>query len=190
LCWIASRPEPGLHSRPANRLLAEREEFGLSVTVSSVQGHAGAERHCDVPKVRLRSQSRTRRSQRSPELNLIACCTGIASARPSPPQQAQNRGLPGTPEGARLQRKPYRLLNWNRFRAPFWPYFLRSLARGSRRRKPSDFSFPRSSGLKRISARAMPMRTAPACPFTPPPDTVATTLKLPAVSLSTSGWRA
>ena len=41
-----------------------------------------------------------------------------------------------------LQRDPaqipshYRLLNWKRLRAPFCPYFLRSLMRASRVRKP------------------------------------------------------
>ena len=34
----------------------------------------------------------------------------------------------------------YRFENWNRFRAPFCPYFLRSLARGSRVTMPSAFS--------------------------------------------------
>src|ERR1019366_2422867 len=80
----------------------------------------------------------------------------------------------------------YRLLNWKRLRAPFWPYFLRSLPRASRRRKPSAFSLGRNSGLNSCSARAMPMRTAPAWPFTPPPSTVQTTLKLAVVSVSTS----
>src|SRR2546428_8086083 len=53
------------------------------------------------------------------------------------------------------------------------PYFLRSLARASRVRSPSAFSRLRSSRLYSTSARAMPSRTAPACPETPPPATVA-----------------
>ena len=39
-----------------------------------------------------------------------------------------------------LNPKPYRLLNWKRLRAPFCPYFFRSLARGSRVTMPSAFS--------------------------------------------------
>src|SRR2546428_12567020 len=53
------------------------------------------------------------------------------------------------------------------------PYFLRSLARASRVRSPSFFNRFRSSMLYSTSARAMPSRTAPACPDTPPPATVA-----------------
>src|SRR4051794_13407935 len=63
----------------------------------------------------------------------------------------------------------YLFENWNRLRAPFWPYFLRSFCRGSRRSIPAAFNFGRSSGLKMINARAMPIFTAPAWPFTPPP---------------------
>ena len=38
---------------------------------------------------------------------------------------------------------------------------------------PSALSFLRSSRLYSTNARAMPSRTAPACPETPPPATVA-----------------
>src|SRR5215212_7815283 len=47
-------------------------------------------------------------------------------------------------------------------RAFLRPYFLRSMARGSRVRKPAFFSAGRSSGCTRISARAMARRSAPA----------------------------
>src|SRR6185436_19680717 len=67
----------------------------------------------------------------------------------------------------------YRLLNWKRFRAPAIPYFLRSLARASRVSMPSSLSRLRSSALYSTSARAIPSRTAPAWPDTPPPATVA-----------------
>ena len=56
----------------------------------------------------------------------------------------------------------YRFENWNRFRAPFWPYFFRSLPRESRVTMPSDFSLPRSSALNCIRARAIPSLTASA----------------------------
>ena len=52
---------------------------------------------------------------------------------------------------------------------------------------PSAFSFLRSSMLNSISARAMPSFTASAWPFTPPPETRATTLNVAAVSVETSG---
>jgi hypothetical protein len=81
------------------------------------------------------------------------------------------------------------LLNWKRFRAPAMPYFLRSFARASRVRSPSLFSGLRSSALYSTSARAMPSRTAPACPETPPPATVARMSNFSAVSVSTSGVR-
>src|SRR5262250_2602893 len=81
----------------------------------------------------------------------------------------------------------YLLLNWKRLRAPFCPYFLRSLPRASRERKPSTFSFLRSSTLNSSSARAMPILSAPAWPLTPPPDTLAWISKVEAVSLVTSG---
>src|SRR5208282_3275386 len=80
----------------------------------------------------------------------------------------------------------YRLLNWKRLRAPFWPYFLRSLARGSRVTMPSALSLPRSSALNSMSARVIPRRTASACPATPPPHTFARTLNVAPVSVETS----
>src|SRR6185295_17069135 len=83
----------------------------------------------------------------------------------------------------------YRLLNWKRLRAPAMPYFLRSLARASRVSSPSSFNFFRSSRLYSTSAREMPSRTAPACPDTPPPATVARISNLSAVSVNTNGVR-
>src|SRR5690606_34857801 len=80
----------------------------------------------------------------------------------------------------------YRLLNWKRLRAPFCPSFLRSLIRASRVRKPSFLSRGRSSMLYSTSARAMPSRSAPACPAMPPPAIVASTSNLSAVSVT---WR-
>src|SRR6185503_20459730 len=92
-----------------------------------------------------------------------------------------------------LQRDPaqipshYRLLNWKRLRAPFCPYFLRSLIRASRVRKPSFFSRERSSRLYFTSARAMPSRRAPAWPAMPPPAIVASTSNLSPVSVIANG---
>src|SRR5664279_1866617 len=81
----------------------------------------------------------------------------------------------------------YRFENWKRLRAPFWPYFLRSFMRASRVRKPSAFILLRNSALKSWRARARPMRTASAWPWTPPPLTFAMTLKVELVSVRTSG---
>src|SRR6201996_6849369 len=81
----------------------------------------------------------------------------------------------------------YLLLNWKRLRAPFCPYFLRSLPRASRERKPSAFSFLRNSILNSSSARAMPIFKAPAWPLIPPPETLAVISKVELVSLVTSG---
>src|SRR5579864_896680 len=81
----------------------------------------------------------------------------------------------------------YLLLNWKRLRAPFCPYFLRSLPRESRLTMPSAFSFFRNSALNCNSARAIPNFTASAWPRTPPPNTLATTLNVAAVSEDASG---
>jgi hypothetical protein len=56
----------------------------------------------------------------------------------------------------------YRLEYWNRFLAPFCPYFLRSFTLESRVSRPSFFSGARSGWLKLTSARAMAWRSAPA----------------------------
>jgi len=50
----------------------------------------------------------------------------------------------------------YRFENWNRFRAPFCPYFFRSFARGSRVTNPAFLRRVRNSGLRSISARVIP----------------------------------
>src|SRR5437016_288632 len=90
----------------------------------------------------------------------------------------------------RLYADHYRLLYWKRFLAPFCPYFLRSLPRESRVTMPSAFSFLRNSALNCINARARPSFIASAWPLTPPPETLATTLKELAVSVDNKGCRA
>src|SRR5579885_50487 len=97
---------------------------------------------------------------------------------------------PKTPLARRSQLEAHRFENWNRFLAPFWPYFLRSLPRESRVTMPSLFSFLRNSALNCIRARASPSFIASAWPFTPPPETLATTLKVAAVSVESRGCRA
>src|SRR5277367_663216 len=77
--------------------------------------------------------------------------------------------------GAHFSIHNYRLLNWKRRRAPFCPYFLRSFMRESRVRKPFFRKLGRRSGFSFESARESPMRTAPACPPTPPLFTIART---------------
>ena len=63
-----------------------------------------------------------------------------------------------------------RLLYCGALRAFFSPYFLRSLARASRVRKPAFFSAGRLPSVSiAFSARAMPRRSAPAWPEMPPP---------------------
>src|SRR3954465_11723521 len=84
----------------------------------------------------------------------------------------------------------YRFENWKRLRAPFWPYFLRSLPRASRERNPSAFKALRNSALNSSSARAIPIFTASAWPLTPPPETLAITLNVVEVSEVCSGRRA
>src|SRR5258708_1605937 len=61
------------------------------------------------------------------------------------------------------------------FRAFFSPAFLRSFTRASLVRKPARFRLGRFSGSTSVSARAIPSRSAPACPVTPPPAIRATT---------------
>src|SRR4030095_15787261 len=50
----------------------------------------------------------------------------------------------------------YRFENWKRLRAPFCPYFFRSLIRGSRVIRPACFSAGRRSALYSSNARVMP----------------------------------
>src|SRR5204862_6368016 len=82
--------------------------------------------------------------------------------------------------------RAYRFEYWNFWRAPGWPYFLRSRIRGSRVRSPAFLSGSRSLSSNRASARAMPWRTAPAWPVGPPPPTVAITSNCPTVFVT---WR-
>src|SRR5258708_14763569 len=56
----------------------------------------------------------------------------------------------------RPKKQPYRFENWKRLRAPFCPYFLRSLIRGSRVISPACFSVGRKSALYSSNARVMP----------------------------------
>src|SRR5438105_586406 len=81
----------------------------------------------------------------------------------------------------------YRLLYWKRFRAPGWPYFFRSLMRGSRVSSPSALSVERRFGSTSSKALEIPCRTAPAWPDGPPPRTLARTSNLPARSVRLSG---
>jgi len=60
--------------------------------------------------------------------------------------------------------------------------------RGSRVSRPAFFSVERSASSKRTSARAIPWRTAPACPVGPPPPTRMSTSNWPKVFVSWSGW--
>jgi hypothetical protein len=87
----------------------------------------------------------------------LAC----ALFHPTPHKNGARRG-PRVESNAVHHSPVYRLLNWKRLRAPFCPYFLRSLERASRERKPSPFSFLRNSTLNSSRARAMPIFKAPA----------------------------
>ena len=82
----------------------------------------------------------------------------------------------------------YRLLNWNRLRAPARPYFFRSLIRASRVSNPAFLRAARRLGSNLMSARAIPRRSAPAWPAKPPPRAVAriSTLSLASVRLNGS----
>src|SRR6202035_1938608 len=105
-----------------------------------------------------------------------------AKAKPKQPCHSER-----SEESRSARTHPYRLLYWNRFRAPFCPYFLRSFERESRLTIPSAFSFLRSSRLNSMRARAMPSFTASAWPFTPPPLTRARTLNVATVSVESNG---
>jgi hypothetical protein len=91
------------------------------------------------------------------ELEALAC----ALLHPTAHNTCARRG-PRIESNALHHSPVYLLLNWKRLRAPFWPYFLRSLERASRERKPSPFSFLRNSTLNSSRARAMPIFKAPA----------------------------
>src|SRR5687768_6472224 len=81
----------------------------------------------------------------------------------------------------------YRFEYWKRFLAPFCPYFFRSFTRESRVRKPSFFKASRKVGFKSMRALAIACRKAPACPVVPPPLTVASTLHLPIMPVTSTG---
>src|SRR6185295_13575474 len=83
----------------------------------------------------------------------------------------------------------YLFENWKRFRAPFCPYFFRSLMRGSRVIKPACLRAGRRSALYSSSARVMPCRIAPAWPAGPPPATLITKSNLFVVSVNCNGCR-
>ena len=71
---------------------------------------------------------------------------------------------------ARASTLAQRLEYCGALRAFFRPYFLRSLTRASRVRKPAFFRAGRlASSSISLSARAMPRRSAPAWPVMPPP---------------------
>src|SRR5207249_10212372 len=80
-----------------------------------------------------------------------------------------------------------RLEYWKRFRAPFCPYFLRSLTRESRRRRASLLSGSLRDGFIVTRALAIACLSAPACPVEPPPQTVARTSYFPAAPVTSSG---
>ena len=82
-----------------------------------------------------------------------------------------------------------RLLYCGALRAFFRPYFLRSVARASRVRKPARLSGGRSSASTSISARAMARRSAPAWPDVPPPCRFAKMSNRSVFSTVTSGSR-
>src|SRR5258706_12533172 len=69
------------------------------------------------------------------------------------------------------------------------PTFFRSTSRASRVTRPAALSVGFSAASYSIKARAMPWRTAPAWPLSPPPYTF-TSLSNPArFFVSSSGWR-
>src|SRR6202034_2447627 len=117
------------------------------------------------------------------QLSAVSSAANTKIQIPFPKRENQSLVIPTLErtQGAESLRRThgnYRLLNWKRLRAPFCPYFLRSLPRESRLTMPSAFSFFRNSELNCIRARAMPNFTASALPRTPPPSTLAITLNV------------
>src|SRR5580658_778054 len=88
---------------------------------------------------------------------------------------------------AQQQRQDQRLEYCGALRAFFRPAFFRSLILASLVRKPSRLSAGRLDGSTSISALAMPSRSAPAWPVTPPPLILATTSNCPSAPSVTSG---
>ena len=69
--------------------------------------------------------------------------------------QTQKKGRPGAFPFSDCGSDVYRFEYWNRFLAPFCPYFFRSLTRESRVSKPSFFKGARRGWLSTINARAI-----------------------------------
>jgi len=69
--------------------------------------------------------------------------------------QTQKKGRPGAFPFSDCGSDVYRFEYWNRFLAPFCPYFFRSLTRESRVSKPSFFKGVRRGWLSSTSARAI-----------------------------------
>ena len=67
----------------------------------------------------------------------------------------------------------YLFENWNFLRAPGCPYFFLSTDLESLVRNPAFLRGARRLELVRIRAREIPRRSAPDCPESPPPLTVA-----------------
>src|SRR5207237_2742956 len=86
-------------------------------------------------------------------------------------RRARPESLNGRLRERPLRLSAYRFENCGALRALCRPAFLRSTWRASRVRKPSRLRGTRSSGFASTSARAIPCRTAPACPVRPPPWT-------------------
>ena len=69
--------------------------------------------------------------------------------------QTQKKGRLGAFPFSDCGSDAYRFEYWNRFLAPFCPYFLRSLTRESRVSKPSFFKGVRRGWLSTTNARAI-----------------------------------
>src|SRR5207249_6291309 len=82
------------------------------------------------------------------------------SSRATPPQGTRSRDQAACVMDC--ESCLYLFENWNRFRAPARPGFLRSTARGSRVNRPCSRSFLRCRSSARHSARAIARRSAPA----------------------------
>src|SRR5207249_434813 len=107
------------------------------------------------------------------------------SSRATPPQGTRSRDQAACVMDC--ESCLYLFENWNRFRAPARPGFLRSTTRGSRVNKPCSRSLRRWRSSARTSARPIAIRSAPACPVRPPPATMARTSNAPRVSVAVNG---
>src|ERR1051325_9270242 len=140
--------------------------------------------HLGIPAARLMTEMDTR-FQQVLQLRLRHALPLVGSFR----RCSHFRCHPGLrgPNTESSSVSDYRLLNWNRLRAPARPGFLRSTTRGSRVSRPCSRSFLRCCSSARHSARAIASRRAPACPVTPPPRHSARTSKAPSVSVAVNG---